>query len=405
MTDFVSTWNKDSFLTYPVGPLGLIAMPGTEEMGQKVNSWLKKWQDHTEESMPGDMSTTPGAERQDFLIDVSLPRFGNGEGKGMIKESIRGYDMYILCDPGAYNVEYKMFGQTIPMSPDEHFANLKRIIAAMGGKAKRVTVIMPMLYEGRQHRRSARESLDCAMALQELENMGVSNIITFDAHDPRVQNAIPTTGFESVMPSYQIFKALLKRDKTLRIDKDHMMIVSPDEGAIDRNIFYASVLGLDLGLFYKRRDYTRIVNGRNPIVAHEYLGDSVEGKDVFVADDMISSGESIIDLARELKKRKANRIFAGCTFALFTNGIYAFEEAYRNGFIDRVISTNLTYRKPELFETEWFVEADMSKYISFIIATLNHDRSLSKLLNPYDRIHALLKRYNNEQTAAGMRLV
>ena len=405
MTDFVSTWNKDSFLTYPVGPLGLIAMPGTEEMGQKVNSWLKKWQDHTEESMPGDMSTTPGAERQDFLIDVSLPRFGNGEGKGMIKESIRGYDMYILCDPGAYNVEYKMFGQTIPMSPDEHFANLKRIIAAMGGKAKRVTVIMPMLYEGRQHRRSARESLDCAMALQELENMGVSNIITFDAHDPRVQNAIPTTGFESVMPSYQIFKALLKRDKTLRIDKDHMMIVSPDEGAIDRNIFYASVLGLDLGLFYKRRDYTRVVNGRNPIVAHEYLGDSVEGKDVFVADDMISSGDSMIDLARELKKRKANRIFAGCTFGLFTNGIESFEQAYRDGLIDRVISTNLTYRNPELHKTEWFVEADMSKYISYIIATLNHDRSLGMLLDPYDRIHALIKRYNNEQKEAGIRLV
>ena len=405
MTDFVSTWNKDSFLTYPVGPLGLIAMPGTEEIGIKVNSWLKKWQDHTEESMPGDMSTTPGAERQDFLIDVNCPRFGNGEAKGMIKESIRGYDMYILCDPGAYNVEYEMFGRRVPMSPDEHFANLKRIIAAMGGKAKRVTVIMPMLYEGRQHRRASRESLDCAMALQELENMGVSNIITFDAHDPRVQNAIPTTGFESIMPSYQIFKALLKRDKTLRIDKEHMMIVSPDEGAIDRNIFYASVLGLDMGLFYKRRDYTRIVNGRNPIVAHEYLGDSVEGKDVFVADDMLSSGESIIDLAKELKKRKANRIFAGCTFALFTNGIDAFEEAYRNGFIDRVISTNLTYRKPELAETEWFIEADMSKYISFIIATLNHDRSLSKLLNPYDRIHALLKRYNNEQMAAGMRLV
>ena len=405
MTDFVSTWNKDSFLTYPVGPLWLIAMPGTEEIGEKVNSWLKKWQDHTEESMPGDMSTTPGAERENFLIDVTCPRFGNGEGKGMIKESIRGYDMYILCDPGAYNVEYKMFGQTVPMSPDEHFANLKRIIAAMGGKAKRVTVIMPMLYEGRQHRRASRESLDCAMALQELENMGVSNIITFDAHDPRVQNAIPTTGFESIMPSYQIFKALLKNDKTLRIDKDHMMIVSPDEGAIDRNIFYASVLGLDMGLFYKRRDYTRIVNGRNPIVAHEYLGDSVEGKDVFVADDMISSGESIIDLAKELKKRKANRIFAGCTFALFTNGIDAFEDAYRNGYIDRVISTNLTYRKPELARTEWFVEADMSKYISFIIATLNHDRSLSRLLNPYDRIHALIKRYNNEQMAAGIRLI
>ena len=404
MTDFVSAWNKDSFLTYPVGPLGLIAMPGTEEIGEKVNGWLKKWQDHAEESEPGDMRTTPGVERQDFLINVTCPRFGNGEAKGMIKESIRGYDMYILCDPGAYNVSYSMFGQRVPMSPDEHFANLKRIIAAMGGKAKRVTVIMPMLYEARQHRRASRESLDCAMALQELENMGVANIISFDAHDPRVQNAIPTTGFESIMPSYQIFKALLKKDKTLRIDKQHMMIVSPDEGAIDRNIFYASVLGLDMGLFYKRRDYTRIVNGRNPIVAHEYLGDSVEGKDVFVADDMISSGESVIDLARELKKRKANRIFAGCTFALFTNGLDNFEKAYRDGIIDRVISTNLTYRKPELAQTEWFIEADMSKYISYIIATLNHDRSLSKLLNPYDRIHALIKRYNNEQMLAGIRL-
>ena len=405
MTDFVSTWNKDSFLTYPVGPLGLIAMPGTEEMGVKVNSWLKKWQDHTEESMPGDMSTTPGAERQDFLIEVTCPRFGNGECKGMIKESIRGYDMYILCDPGAYNIEYEMFGQRVPMSPDEHFANLKRIIAAMGGKAKRVTVIMPMLYEGRQHRRSARESPDCAMALQELENMGVSNIITFDAHDPRVQNAIPTTGFESIMPSYQIFKALLKKDKTLRIDKDHMMIVSPDEGAIDRNIFYASVLGLDMGLFYKRRDYTRIVNGRNPIVAHEYLGDSVEGKDVFVADDMISSGESIIALAKELKKRKANRIFAAATFALFTHGVEAYNKAYAEGVIDRVISTNLTYRRPELREAPWFIEADMSKYIAYIIATLNHNRSLSNLLNPYDRIHRLMDRYTREQTESGIRLV
>ena len=264
---------------------------------------------------------------------------------------------------------------------------------------------MPMLYEARQHRRSSRESLDCAMALQELESMGVSNIITFDAHDPRVQNAIPNAGFESVMPSYQIFKALLRNNKTLRIDREHMMIVSPDEGAIDRNIFYASVLGLDMGLFYKRRDYTRIVNGRNPIVAHEYLGDSVEGKDIFVADDMISSGESIIDLARELKKRKANRIFAGCTFALFTNGLENYEKAYREGLIDRVISTNLTYRIPELREAEWFVEADMSKYISYIIATLNHDRSLSALLNPYDRIHALIKRYNAEQREAGIRLV
>ena len=405
MTDFTSAWNTDSFLTYPIGPLGLIAMPGTEEMGEKVNAWLKKWRDYAEESSPGDMRTTPGMEREDFLIPVTCPRFSNGEAKGMIKESIRGYDIYILCDPGAYNVTYEMYGHKVPTTPDEHFANLKRIIAATGGKAKRISVIMPMLYEARQHRRASRESLDCAMALQELEQMGVNNIVTFDAHDPRVQNAIPTTGFESVMPSYQIFKALLKKDKTLRIDKQHMMIVSPDEGAIDRNIFYASVLGLDLGLFYKRRDYTRIVNGRNPIVAHEYLGDSVEGKDVFVADDMISSGESIIDLARELKKRKANRIFAGCTFALFTNGLDAFEKAYREGIIDRVISTNLTYRNPELANAEWFIEADLSKYISYIIATLNHDRSLSRLLNPYDRIHGLLKRYNAEQAEAGLRLV
>ena len=406
MTDFVSTWNSDSFLTYPVGPLGLIAMHGTEELGEKVNQWLLKWHSHTEDvTAPGDMRTAPGLERQDFLIKVHCPRFGNGEGKGMIKESVRGYDIYILCDVGAYNCTYDMYGQKIPMSPDDHFMDLKRIIAAIGGKAKRINVIMPMLYEGRQHRRSSRESLDCAMALQDLERMGVSNIITFDAHDPRVQNAIPTSGFESVMPSYQIFKALLKRDKTLQIDKEHMMIVSPDEGAIDRNIFYSSVLGLDMGLFYKRRDYTRIVNGRNPIVAHEYLGDSVEGKDIFVADDIISSGESVIDLARELKKRKANRIFAAATFALFTNGLEMYNKAYEEGIIDRVISTNLTYRTPELQAADWFVEADMSKYISYIIATLNHDRSLSRLLNPYDRIRSLLTRYNAEQTASGIRLV
>jgi len=405
MTDFVNTWNNDSFLTYPIGPLGLIAMHGTEELGDKVNQWLLKWRDHTEESLPGDMRTTPGQERQDFLIKTSCPRFGNGEGKGMIKESVRGYDIYILCDVGAYNCTYDMYGQKVPMSPDDHFMDLKRIIAAISGKAKRITVIMTMLYGGRQHRRSTRESLDCAMALQDLERMGVSNIITFDAHDPRVQNAIPTGGFESVMPSYQIFKALLKKDKSLRIDKDHMMVVSPDEGAIDRNIFYASVLGLDMGLFYKRRDYTRIVNGRNPIIAHEYLGDTVEGKDVFVADDIISSGESVIDLARELKKRKANRIFAAATFALFTNGLDMYNKAYEEGVIDRVISTNLTYRTPELQAAPWFVEADMSKYISYIIATLNHDRSLSKLLNPYDRIHALLNRYTKEQAESGIRLV
>ncbi|MBR4081637.1 MAG: ribose-phosphate pyrophosphokinase [Clostridia bacterium] len=406
VTDFVNTWNSESFLSNPVGPLGLIAMPGTEELGQKVSEWLQKWRSHQEEAADvAGMDTTPGLDRQDFLLKVVCPRFGNGEGKGLIKESVRGLDIYILCDIGAYNCTYKMYGKDVPMSPDDHWMDLKRIIAAIGGKAKRISVIMPMLYEARQHRRSSRESLDCALALQDLERMGVSNIITFDAHDPRVQNAIPVSGFESVMPSHQIFKALLKKEKNLSIDKEHMMIVSPDEGALDRNIFYASVLGLDMGMFYKRRDYTRIVNGRNPIIAHEYLGDNVEGKDIFVADDIISSGDSVIDLARELKKRKANRIFAAATFALFTNGLDLYNKAYSEGLIDRVISTNLTYRTPELKAAPWFVEADMSKYISYIIATLNHDRSLSKLLTPSDRLHRLLAKYNADQAARGIRLV
>ena len=398
MTDFVNSWNSDSFLTYPVGPLGLIAMHGTEEMGEKVNQWLLRWRSTTDANLPGDMHTAPGLERKDFMVKTVCPRFGNGEGKGLIKESVRGLDLYILCDIGAYNCTYSMYGKQVPMSPDDHFMDLKRTIAAIGGKAKRITVIMPMLYEGRQHRRSSRESLDCAMALQDLESMGVSNIITFDAHDPRVQNAIPTTGsFESVMPSYQIFKALLKNDKTLKIDKEHMMVVSPDEGALDRNIFYASVLGLDMGMFYKRRDYTRIVNGRNPIVAHEYMGNSVEGMDILVSDDIISSGESIIDLARELKARKANRIFAAASFALFTNGLDSYNKAYQEGLINKVISTNLTYRTPELQAAPWFIEADMSKYIAYIIATLNHDRSLSKLLSPQEKIRTLTEKYVREQ--------
>ena len=398
MTDFVNSWNSDSFLTYPVGPLGLIAMHGTEKMGEKVNQWLLRWRSTTDVNLPGDMHTAPGLERKDFMVKTVCPRFGNGEGKGLIKESVRGLDLYILCDIGAYNCTYSMYGKQVPMSPDDHFMDLKRTIAAIGGKAKRITVIMPMLYEGRQHRRSSRESLDCAMALQDLESMGVSNIITFDAHDPRVQNAIPTTGsFESVMPSYQIFKALLKNDKTLKIDKEHMMVVSPDEGALDRNIFYASVLGLDMGMFYKRRDYTRIVNGRNPIVAHEYMGNSVEGKDILVSDDIISSGESIIDLARELKARKANRIFAAASFALFTNGLDSYNKAYQEGLINKVISTNLTYRTPELQAAPWFIEADMSKYIAYIIATLNHDRSLSKLLSPQEKIRTLTEKYVREQ--------
>ena len=406
MTDFVSTWNEESFLTTPVGPLGLIAMRGTEEIAGKVNQWLLKWRKHAEATtMPGDMTTAPGMGREDFLVRTSCPRFGNGEGKGLIKDSVRGLDLYILCDVGAYNCTYDMYGQKVPMSPDDHYMDLKRTIAAVGGKAKRITVIMPMLYGGRQHRRSSRESLDCALMLQELERMGVNNIFTFDAHDPRVQNATPEGGFENVMPSYQIFKALLKKEKTIQLDKEHLMIVSPDEGALDRNIFYASVLGVDMGMFYKRRDYTRIVNGRNPIVAHEYMGNDVEGKDVFVADDILSSGESMIDVARNLKSRNANRIFAAVTFPLFTNGLELYNKAYEEGLIDGVISTNLPYRTPELQAAPWFIEADMSKYISYIIATLNHDRSLSKLLSPSDRIAALKEKYEQEQVQSGIKLV
>ncbi len=406
MTDFVSTWNEESFLTTPVGPLGLIAMRGTEEIAGKVNQWLLKWRKHAEATtMPGDMTTAPGMGREDFLVRTTCPRFGNGEGKGLIKDSVRGLDLYILCDVGAYNCTYDMYGKKVPMSPDDHYMDLKRTIAAVGGKAKRITVIMPMLYGGRQHRRSSRESLDCALMLQELDRMGVNNIITFDAHDPRVQNATPEGGFENVMPSYQIFKALLKKEKSLQLDKEHLMIVSPDEGALDRNIFYASVLGVDMGMFYKRRDYTRIVNGRNPIVAHEYMGNDVEGKDIFVADDILSSGESMIDVARNLKSRNANRIFAAVTFPLFTNGLELYNKAYEEGLIDGVISTNLTYRTPELQAAPWFIEADMSKYISYIIATLNHDRSLSKLLSPSDRIAALKERYEQEQVANGIKLV
>lgn len=395
MNSFLTEWGKD-FRSIPVGPLGIIAMAGCEEMGQKVNSWLQKWNSLQEVSDP-ELITLPGVNRDTYLINTYCPRFGTGESKGVIKETIRGYDIFIIVDVCAYNKTYKMYGQEVPMSPDDHFQDLKRIISAIEGKAKRVTVIMPMLYESRQHRRTSRESLDCALALQELENMGIENIITFDAHDPRVQNAIPLMGFENIMPTYQMIKALCRREKDLDIDKEHMMVVAPDEGAMQRNIFYASVLGLDLGMFYKRRDYTTIVNGRNPIIAHEYLGASVEGKDVIVVDDMIASGDSILDLCKELKKRKARRIIAAATFAFFTSGLEAFNEAYEQGYLYRVISTNLTYRKPELLDAPWFIEADLSKYISYIVATLNHDRSLHELLNPYTRIKNLLTRYRAEQ--------
>ncbi|NLX82919.1 MAG: ribose-phosphate pyrophosphokinase [Clostridiales bacterium] len=401
--NFLSEWGENlSNVQY--GPLGIIAMQGIDGLGANVNNYLLRWHE-LQDLQDEEFYTRPGHGREDFLIDACCPRFGTGEGKGVIRESVRGYDIYILVDVCAYNIRYRMYDLEVPMSPDDHYQDLKRIIAAIAGKAKRVNVIMPMLYESRQHRRNTRESLDCAMALQELEAMGVANIITFDAHDPRVMNAVPLCGFENVMPTYQMLKALLRSVKDLQIDKYNLMVVSPDEGAVQRNIYYSSVLALELGMFYKRRDYTQVIAGRNPIVAHEYLGASVEGKDIIVADDILSSGESMLDLAKELKKRKAKRIFCIVTFAFFTNGIEEFEEAYQQGIIHRVVATNLTYRSPELQAAKWFVEADMSKYISYLIATLNHDRSLSALLNPYNRIQSLLTRYRAEQAASGISLV
>ena len=382
---------SQKFPMMPVAPLGVIAMRGCEEMGKAVNAYLTKWQvDNSTDEM---LHSFYGSEANGFLIRTNCPRFGTGEGKGMLLDSVRGYDLYIICDVGAYQCTYKMYGKEIPMTPDEHYADLKRLIAAASGKAKRINVIMPMLYEGRQHRRTARESMDCALMLQELVAMGVENIITFDAHDPRVQNAIPLSGFESIMPTYQMLKAMTHTYGDLKMDKDHMMVVSPDEGAISRNIYYSSAMGVDLGMFYKRRDYTRVVNGRNPIIAHEYMGDSVEGKDVFVADDIIASGDSMLDLAYNLKKRGAKRVFAGATFAFFTSGLDAFNKAYEEGVIDHVFATNLTYASPEMLAAPWFTQADMSKYMAFVIATLNHDQSLSHLLDPWKRIEKLLSEY------------
>lgn len=379
--------------TIPVGKLGIVAMESCADLGKRVDSYLVKWRDARQNEHKSTIAFN-GYERDTYLIKTSCPRFGSGEAKGIIGESVRGNDLYILVDVGNYNLEYSLCGHKCRMSPDDHYQDLKRIIAAAAGKARKITVIMPFLYESRQHKRSTRESLDCALALQELTNMGVENIITFDAHDPRVQNAIPLKGFENVQPTYQFVKALLRSTDDLTIDKDHMMIISPDEGAMNRAIYFASVLGIDVGMFYKRRDYTQIVDGRNPIVAHEFLGDSVEGKDVVIVDDMISSGESMIDVAKELKRRKAKRVFAIATFGLFTNGLARFDECYEQGIIDKVITTNLTYQTPELLSKEWYVNSDLSKYIALLIDTLNHDVTISDLLNPTERIQAVLARYN-----------
>ena len=362
------------------GELTVIGMKGSEAFVERVDAYLKEWRRH-------------GAE-DTYLAHVTCPRFGSGEGKSIIKESMRGQDVYIYCDVFNYGVTYKMQGMVVPMSPDDHYADLKRIIAAIGGKARRITVIMPMLYEGRQHKRTTRESLDCAMMLQELVNMGVSNIITFDAHDPRVANAIPLSGFDNVMPNYQMIKALVKNVPDVVIDKDHVVMISPDEGAMGRCINYSNSLSVDVGMFYKRRDYSTIVNGKNPILEHKYLGKDLQGKDVIIVDDMISSGGSLLDVATQLKEvYGAKRVFNFATFGLFTDGFAAFDEAYEKGIIDKIFTTNLVYRKPEILDKPWYVEVNMAKYVSYIIDTLNHDTTISNLLDPNTRIAKLLEKH------------
>ena len=378
----------------PVGSLGLIALPGCGSLGNKVNDYLVKWRHESAHEYRNDIAFS-GYEKDNFLINAQVPRFGSGEAKGIIKESVRGKDLYLMVDVCNYSVTYSLTGHKNHMSPDDHFQNLKRIIAAIGGKGRRINVIMPFLYESRQHKRSSRESLDCALALQELVRMGVDNIITFDAHDPRVQNAIPLSGFETIKPTYQFIKGLLRNIDDLQIDSRHMMAISPDEGGTNRAIYLANVLGLDIGMFYKRRDYTKIVDGRNPIVAHEFLGSSVEGKDVIIIDDMISSGDSIIEVATELKRRKAGRIFAAATFGLFTNGLEKFDKAYEDGTLCRILTTNLIYQTPELLSKPYYISCDMSKYIALIVDTLNHDGSISSILSPNERIQHVLQKYRN----------
>ena len=383
---------KRNLETIPVGSLGMIALEGCRPLGEKVDQYLVKWRAERESEHKESLAFS-GYQRNSYLLYAKVPRFGSGEAKGMILESVRGTDLYLLVDVCNYSLTYSLCGHENHMSPDDHYQDLKRIIAAVGGKARRITVIMPFLYESRQHKRTARESLDCALALQELVQMGVDNIITFDAHDPRVQNAIPLHGFETVQPAYQFIKGLLRNVKDLKIDSDHMMVISPDEGGMGRAIYIANVLGLDMGMFYKRRDYTKIENGRNPIVAHEFLGTSVEGKDMIIIDDMISSGESVLEVAAALKERKANRIFVFSTFGLFTSGLDKFDKAFENNVIDKVLTTNLVYQTPELLQREWYISCDLSKYIAYIIDTLNHDSSISDLLNPNERIQNIVSKY------------
>lgn len=379
--------------TVPVGELGIIALTSCKEMGRKVDAYISSWRKHRESDYKDSLALA-GYKKDTYLIQASNPRFGSGEAKGIIHESVRGRDIYILVDVCNHSITYSLAGKTNYMSPDDHFQDLKRIIAAIGGKAKRITVIMPFLYESRQHRRASRESLDCAMGLQELYAMGVENIITFDAHDPRVINCAPLKGFETPKCSYQFLKGLCMNVNDIVFDADHLMMISPDEGAIDRSVFFASVLGINMGMFYKRRDYSTVVNGMNPIVAHEYLGADLKGKDAIVVDDMISSGGSILNTARDLKERGARRVFVFSTFGLFTNGMEKFDKAYEEGIFDKILTTNLIYQAPELLDREYYISVDMSKYISYLIDTLNHDASIGDLLSPTPKIKELIENYN-----------
>ncbi|MBQ7203519.1 MAG: ribose-phosphate pyrophosphokinase [Eubacterium sp.] len=375
--------------TIPYGPLGIIALPGCEELAEKINSFIVRWRAEQVEKHEHLISFY-GYQRDTYMIETSTVRFGSGEGKVVINDTIRGYDLYIIADCFNYSVKYKMYGMDVPKSPDDHYADLKRVISAASSKAKRINVIMPMLYEGRQHKRSSRESLDCAMALQELIDLGVENIITFDAHDQRVQNSIPHKSFENVMPTYQMIKSLVGTVDDLSIDPDHLMIISPDEGAMHRCIYFATQLGVNLGMFYKRRDYTKVVDGRNPIVAHQYLGESVEGKDLIIVDDMISSGESMLEVARKLKELKAKRIFVCCSFGLFCNGLEVFDKAHEEGVFEKLYTTNGIYQTPELLSRDWYESVELSKYLAYFLDTINHDLSVSSLLDSSGKIHKLL---------------
>lgn len=377
--------------TIPYGPLGIIALPGTEALAAKIDSYLVKWRAEQAAAHKENIAFY-GYQRDTYLIDTTIARFGSGEGKAVINDSIRGYDLYIIVDCFNYSVKYNMYGMEVPKSPDDHFSDLKRVISAASSKAKRINVIMPMLYEGRQHKRSSRESLDCAMALQELTTLGVENIITFDAHDQRVQNSIPHKSFENVMPTYQMIKAIVNNVDDLSVDPDHLMIISPDEGAMHRCIYFATQLGVNLGMFYKRRDYTRVVNGRNPIVAHQYLGDSVEGKDIIIVDDMISSGESMLEVAKKLKELKARRIFVCTAFGLFCNGLEIFDKAHEDGVFEKVFTTNGVYQSPELLSRDWYQSVELSKYLAYFLDTINHDLSVSTLLDNSNKIDSLLKK-------------